>query len=56
MIPELDQLNGSNQTELEKNGENFEFKAPVTEAVSIGDKIIVGFGDGKIRFFKNILN
>ena len=36
MIPELDQLNGSNQTELEKNGEHFEFKAPVTEAVSIG--------------------
>ena len=52
MIPELDQLNGSNQTELEKNGEHFEFKAPVTEAVSIGDTIIVGFGDGKIRFFK----
>ena len=52
MIPELDQLNGSNQTELEKNGEHFEFNAPVTEAVSIGDTIIVGFGDGKIRFFK----
>ena len=52
MIADLDQLERSNQTELEKNGEHFEFKAPVTEAVSIGNTIIVGFGDGKIRFFK----
>jgi WD40 repeat protein len=52
MIADLDQVEGSNQTELEKNGEHFEFNAPVTEAVSIGDTIIVGFGDGKIRFFK----
>ena len=35
MIADLDQLEGSNQTELEKNGEHFEFNAPVTEAVSI---------------------
>ena len=45
MTPELDQLKGSNQTELEKNGEHFEFNAPVTEAVSIGDTIVFGFGD-----------
>ena len=52
MIADLDQLEGSNQTELEKNGEHFEFNAPVTEAVSIGNTVVVGFGDGKIRFFK----
>ncbi len=52
MIDTLDQLERSNQTELEKNGEHFDFNAPVTEAVSIGDTIVAGFGDGKIRFFK----
>ena len=40
------------KTELEKRGEQLEIKAPVTVAVSLGNCIAVGFGDGSIRFFR----
>ena len=52
MSNSLDQLNGSKKTPLEQKGNHFSFDAPVTEAVSVGDTIAVGFGDGTIRFFR----
>ena len=44
--------NGFEETELERRGIKFNFEAPVTGAVSLGAVIAVGFGDGKIRFFR----
>ena len=56
MSNSLDQLNGSKKTPLEQKGDHFSFDAPVTEAVSVGDTIAVGFGDGTIRFLdQNII-
>ena len=46
------QYHAFKKTELEKKGERFEIKAPVTVAVSLGNCIAVGFGDGSIRFFR----
>ena len=46
------QYHAFEKTELEKKGERFEIKAPVTVAVSLGNCIAVGFGDGSIRFFR----
>ena len=36
---------------LEQRGRQFDFGAPVTAAVSLGDTVVVSFGDGRVRFF-----
>ncbi|MFD2176201.1 WD40 repeat domain-containing protein [Veronia pacifica] len=40
------------ETELERRGKSFDMGAPVTGAVAVGDRVAVGFGDGKVRFFE----
>ena len=48
----IQRRNGFDETELERRGIKFNFEAPVTGAVSLGAIVAVGFGDGKIRFFR----
>ena len=43
---------GFEESELERRGTRLEMDAPVTGAVSLGDCIAVGFGDGSVRFFR----
>ena len=43
---------GFNETELERRGTRFEFGAPITGAVTIGETVATSFGDGTIRFFR----
>ena len=43
---------GFEESELERRGTRLEMNAPVTGAVSLGDCIAVGFGDGSVRFFR----
>ena len=53
MNADLEKLQQSNQTELEKRGSLFNIGAPVTDSVTIRDHIAVGFGDGTVRFFQS---
>ena len=46
-FPELD------KTKFEQRGTEFKLGIPVINAVSIGNSIAVGFGDGTVRFFKS---
>ena len=46
-FPELD------KTRFEQRGTEFKLKIPVTNAVSIGNSIAVGFGDGTVRIFSS---
>ncbi len=43
---------GFEETELERRGTKFTLDAPVTAAVTLSEAIVVGFGDGTIRFFQ----
>tara|TARA_B100000579_G_scaffold190763_1_gene155816 strand:+ start:338 stop:529 length:192 start_codon:yes stop_codon:yes gene_type:complete len=40
------------ETELEIRGTYFNVKAPVTGSVTTSDAVVVGFGDGTVRFFR----
>ena len=42
----------TNKTELERRAKNYDFAAPVTSTASIAETIVVGFGDGSVRFFQ----
>ena len=42
----------STKTKLEERGIEFNLGAPVTGVVSTKDSVVVGFGDGKLRFFR----
>jgi len=39
-------------TTLERKGLTLETGAPVTEALCLGTGVVVGFGDGSVRFFR----
>ena len=52
MSSKLDELKEFNITELEKRGNQFKIDAPAIEAITLGESIIVGFGDGTIRIFR----
>ena len=45
----------SSKTKLELRGVELNCGAPVTTAVSTPDKVVVGFGDGTLRFFRPTL-
>lgn len=49
---ELPRKTGLLPTVLEQRGTRFAFGAPVTGAVSIGETVVVSFGDGMLRFFR----
>ena len=53
MNADLEKLQETNKTELERRGSIFNIGAPATEAVTIRDQIAVGFGDGTVRFFQS---
>ena len=53
MNADLETLQESNKSELERRGSIFNIGAPATEAVTIRDHIVVGFGDGSVRFFQS---
>ena len=42
-----------NKTKFEQRGTVFNFGIPITNAVSIGNSIAVGFGDGSVRIFNS---
>ena len=42
-----------NKTKFEQRGKIFNFGIPITNAVSIGNSIAVGFGDGTVRIFNS---
>ena len=44
-FPELD------KTKFEQRGTEFKLGIPVTNAVTVGNSIVVGFGDGTVRIF-----
>ena len=48
MNADLETLQKSNKTELERRGSILNIGAPATEAVTIRDQIAVGFGDGTV--------
>ena len=39
------------KTKLELRGNDFKIKAPVTGSVILNNSVVVGFGDGSMRFF-----
>ena len=41
-----------NKTKLEKRGTEFKIEAPITASVAINNAIVVGFGDGTVRYFR----
>ena len=43
---------GISETELERRGLKLELGVPVTGATTLGDAVVVGFGDGTIRLFR----
>ncbi|KMW58770.1 Vegetatible incompatibility protein HET-E-1 [Candidatus Rhodobacter oscarellae] len=43
---------GLKPTALEQRGTRYAFGAPVTAAVSVGETVVVSFGDGMLRFFR----
>ncbi len=53
MNADLETLQKSNKTELERRGSIFNIGAPAIEAVTIRNQIAVGFGDGTVRFFQS---
>ena len=46
-FPELD------KTKFEQRGTEFKLGIPITNAVTVGNSIAVGFGDGTVRIFKS---
>lgn len=52
LTADLPRNRGFAETEVERRGIRLELGAPVTGAVVAGDAVAVGFGDGKIRFFR----
>ena len=53
MNADLEKLQESNKTELERRGSIFNIGAPATESVTMRNQIAVGFGDGTVRFFQS---
>ena len=53
MNADLEKLQESNKTELERRGSIFNIGAPATEAATIRDQIAFVFGDGTVRFFQS---
>lgn len=52
LTADLPRNRGFAETEIERRGMRLELGAPVTGAVMVGNAVAVGFGDGKIRFFR----
>ena len=42
-----------NKTKFENRGIEYKLEIPVTNAVTIGNSIAVGFGDGTVRIFSS---
>ena len=53
MTADVDQFPELDKTRFEQRGTEFKLKIPVTNAVSIGNSIAVGFGDGTVRIFSS---
>ncbi len=51
MKADLNKLPELNKTKFENRGKEFKLGIPVTNAVTIGNSIAVGFGDGTVRIF-----
>lgn len=49
---DLPRREGFSEAELERRGERFKLGAPVTGAVTAGEAVSAGFGDGAVRFFR----
>lgn len=49
---ELPRKAGLKPTALEQRGTRFTFGVPVTGALSVGETVVVSFGDGTLRFFR----
>ena len=43
---------GFEETEFERRATKFNFGAPVTGSLSLSDSVVVGFGDGNVRTFR----
>ena len=56
MIANQKEIKQTNKTALEERGINFDIGVPVTSSVSLKETIVVGFGDGTLRFFEKDLN
>lgn len=52
LTAELPRNRGFAETEIGRRGVQLELGAPVTGAVAVGNAVAVGFGDGKVRFFR----
>ena len=52
MNSDLDKQEVSSKTKLEQRGFQLNVGAPVTAAVSTPENVVVGFGDGTLRFFR----
>ncbi len=55
MIAGQEQNQKVNKTTLEERGIQFDIGVPITAVVSIKNAVVVGFGDGTIRFFEDDL-
>ena len=53
MTADVDQFPELDKTRFEQRGTEFKLKIPVTNAVSIGNSIAAGFGDGTVRVFSS---
>jgi hypothetical protein len=53
MTADLNQFPQLDKTKFEQRGIQLEIGVPVTCAVSIGNNIAAGFGDGTIRIFSS---
>ena len=53
MRADLNKFPELNKTKFENRGTEFKFGIPVINAVSVGNSIAVGFGDGTVRIFKS---
>ena len=51
MTADVNQFPAIDKTKFEQRGTEFKLGIPVTNAVSLGNSIAVGFGDGTVRIF-----
>ena len=51
MTADVNQFPALDKTKFEQRGIEFKLGIPVTTAVSVGNSIAVGFGDGTVRIF-----
>ena len=53
MTVDENQFPALDKTKFEQKGNEFKLGIPITNAVSIGNSIAVGFGDGTVRIFSS---